>query len=216
MLETYKQFAKMKRADEVLLHRAGSNHKHPLFGKERLMASAIVRECAEKSNLEIDLGRGRFAIIDAADLPLVANKGWNVQVTHTGHVYAISREKYAVRMHRLILNAPRDSMVDHINGNSLDNRRANLRLCNGAENQRNQIRIRGETSRFKGVCLKGGSGGKFRAAIRVDGRAKWLGLFEREEDAARAYDAAARKHYGEFAKTNVDLGLLPEEQPHGK
>ncbi len=105
-------------------------------------------------------------------------------------------------MHRLITRAPKGKVVDHENGDGLDNRRANLRVCDHRQNRRNHQRPRkGGASRFHGVGWWKRDQ-KWRAKISVDGRTIHLGYFADEEDAARAYDQAAREHFGEYASTN--------------
>lgn len=92
--------------------------------------------------------------------------------------------------------------VDHINGNPLDNRRCNLRLCTDAENLRNQrIRRVPKTSRFKGVS-QSKNHNRWRASIFKDYKRVHLGYFDTPEQAARAYDAAAVELHGNFARTN--------------
>ena len=99
--------------------------------------------------------------------------------------------------------------VDHINGDASDNRRCNLRICDHHGNMRNQSKASG-SSRFKGVYASS-TKGKWCAGVRVteQGKARnvYLGTFAVEEDAARAYDARVKELFGEFAKTNADLGL---------
>lgn len=93
-------------------------------------------------------------------------------------------------------------LVDHRNGDTLDNRRTNLRICTRLDNARNQRKIRG-VSRFKGVGLHRG---KWLARIRgPESKVVHLGYFASERDAALAYDRAARQYHGEFACTNADL-----------
>lgn len=141
------------------------------------------------------------ALIDEQDVPLVAAHPWRLKPSGDTH-YAVARR---VRMHRLILGAPDGIEVDHANGDGLDNRRSNLRLATRSQQMRNR-RPWGR-SRFKGVSwhVK-----KWQAKICVSGRDIALGLFEDEVEAARAYDRAALQHFGQFAKTNAMLGLLPE------
>ncbi len=102
--------------------------------------------------------------------------------------------------------------VDHINGDTSDNRRCNLRICDHHGNMRNQSKVSG-ASQFKGVYASS-TKGKWRAGVRVteEGRAinVYLGTFAVEEDAARAYDARVKELFGEFAKTNADLGLYEQ------
>ena len=102
-------------------------------------------------------------------------------------------------MHRHILSAPAHLTVDHINRNRLDNRRCNLRLCTVAENNCNRFVVLSPTSRFKGVTRRDNL---WVASIHPSGNRLRLGSFAVEEDAARAYDVAAKKFYGEFACCN--------------
>ena len=111
-----------------------------------------------------------------------------------------------VHMHRIIMAVLHDPSihVDHINGDSLDNRDGNLRICTGAQNAKNRRNQRNSVSGYKGVGLKN-CGGKYRywcARITVDGKTISLGFFPDKEAAARAYDAAAIKYHGEFACLN--------------
>jgi hypothetical protein len=140
---------------------------------------------------------GRCAIVDIEDTAKVLGHGW--QVHKSGHVRCTTTRGTAVYMHRLILDVPRGWSTDHINGNPLDNRKANLRVCTHAENMRNQRRHRDSKSGYKGVVL---SKGRWSASITVSGRQKHLGRFDTSEEAARAYDAAARELHGAFARLN--------------
>jgi hypothetical protein len=99
--------------------------------------------------------------------------------------------------------------ADHIDGNGLNNTRANLRLCSHSENIRNQrLRVSDvKRSRFKGVTFYPDTG-RWKAVIHHNKVRYSLGIFEIEEEAARAYDAAARERFGEFARTNEDMGLF--------
>jgi len=105
-------------------------------------------------------------------------------------------------MHRLILDVPDGLQVDHIDGDGLNNRRSNIRMCTAAQNRQNS-RIQTmrlgipTTSRFKGVSRNYG-----KWAVHING--KWVGRYNDEVSAAKAYDAAARQAFGEFAKTNFD------------
>lgn len=103
------------------------------------------------------------------------------------------------KMHRLILGSTADEEVDHINGDGLDNRLANLRLCTKRQNNYNRSKASNNTSGYKGVSI---SGNKFRAYYSIDGIHKHIGLFETAERAALAYDMKVKIAYGEFAKFN--------------
>jgi hypothetical protein len=143
----------------------------------------------------VELTRGYHAIIDAADADAVGRHKWCADVIG-GRPYAASRiNGKNTRLHRFLMGNPA-GVVDHINGDALDNRRANLRVCTIKENVRNQARKDG---RLKGVTR---SKGKWTARLMVDGRNLYLGLYGSPEAAAQAYDAAARQHFGEYARCN--------------
>lgn len=143
---------------------------------------------------KIPVGHGQFAIVDDEDFELVSKYRWNAKGTYG---YAVTN----LRMHRLIMNAPAGMFVDHINGDTLDNRRCNLRICTNAENQQNTA-SRGGTSRYKGVSFNKKSG-KWKAAFLANGKCYYLGLWESEEDAARAVDKKRREVCGTFASKNL-------------
>lgn len=110
-------------------------------------------------------------------------------------------KRIRVRMHREVMNAPDGVDVDHINGDKLDNRRENLRLCNKSQNMSNRGKQLNNTTGFKGVFTSQRSP-KFRAQIRVNRQSIHLGLFADPKDAAIAYNVAAVKYFGKFASLN--------------
>jgi hypothetical protein len=99
------------------------------------------------------------------------------------------------------MNEPAGLLVDHRNGIGLDNRRANLRLATNSQNGCNKPKKKNTSSQFIGVSFHK-KAGKWACFIRNKGRRTWLGSFESEIDAARAYDEAAKKYHGEFARLN--------------
>jgi hypothetical protein len=148
----------------------------------------------------IPLGGGQVAIVDAADFAWLNRYKWRA-FGKSGGFYAVCRiGQKMVFMHRLIKNPPPGKVVDHANGNRQDNRRCNLRNCTAGENARNNRKGRG-ASRFKGVSYNRRLG-KWGARICREGRTRHLGWFDNEIDAAEAYDRAARKYFGEFARLN--------------
>jgi hypothetical protein len=103
------------------------------------------------------------------------------------------------RLHRLIINAPDGLLVDHKFGNSLDNRRANLRLATRRQNRCNSRKKVGCTSKFRGVSKRGK---KWGARLNYNGKRVFYKSFDSEIEAAKAYDEAAKKYHGEFARLN--------------
>ena len=91
--------------------------------------------------------------------------------------------------------------VDHINGNPLDNRKSNLRICTNAENQRNRGVNKNNTSGYKGVCWAK-QNKKWKARIKHNGKLIHLGYYKDKEEAARAYDKKAKELHGEYAYLN--------------
>lgn len=136
-------------------------------------------------------------LVDPCDLWLLTEYAWRIVVRH-GKPYVTGTS--GRHLHRMIMNAPSGVEVDHINGDTLDNRRCNLRLCTHAENQYNQ-RSHGGSSKFKGVSWDKQSQ-KWHAYINKEYGRVNLGLFDDEEGAAFAYDVAARILFGEFARLN--------------
>lgn len=155
------------------------------------------------TTIEIPLSRGLVALIDEADAPAITGLRWHaVARRRTFYAVAETRPAAGVRkgiyMHRLVIAST--TMVDHINGNGLDNRRVNLRAATNAENQWNRIKTTG-ASKYKGVRLHKASG-LWNPRIRVNNRVHSLGYHRTEEAAALAYDDAARRLHGEFALVN--------------
>lgn len=151
---------------------------------------------------QIPLSNGRdFAVVSDEEFSVLSAFRWH---RHTAG-YAYRAVKKAGKqtnylMHRDVLGAKSGQIVDHINGDPLDNRRQNLRFATHSQNCMNAAAIR-KTSDFRGVswhsCRK-----KWRAVIKRDGRAKHIGYFASETQAAAAYDRAAAVMHGEFARTN--------------
>ncbi|MBM3536051.1 MAG: endonuclease [Alphaproteobacteria bacterium] len=143
-----------------------------------------------------------FTIVDGEDFEVLNQVPWCVLRSRDG------RRQYAMRrsdnrhlfMHRVITGAPKGLDVDHINGNGLDNRRANLRICTRSQNLQNKPRRPG-TSRFKGVSWNVRDH-VWYAYVNVNKSVVSLGSFQDEVEAARTYDAAALKHFGPQARLN--------------
>lgn len=156
--------------------------------------------------IEIPLTQGQVALIDDEDYKLVSQYKWHARWDkHTKSYYAATNVKKedggrtTLKMHRLIMNAEKGKQVDHINHNTLDNRKENLRLCTNSQNQHNQGKRINNTSGLKGISWYKRDE-KWRARIELNGRAIHLGYFATKEDAYEAYCKAALELHGEFAK----------------
>jgi hypothetical protein len=136
------------------------------------------------------------AIVDAEDWATLMTLPWHLCGGYAGHMFARRpATPFLLHMHRLLITPRSGCQIDHINGNRLDNRRANLRLCTLQQNQWNRGSYR--PGRKKGVTLDIRSG-RWRARLQHDGRMTSLGHFETEAEAKAVYDAEARKLRGEF------------------
>lgn len=142
-------------------------------------------------------------LVDEQDLVWLATYPW--RVSFHGYAYRQDPDRGYVRMHREIMGCRNRSVyVDHVNGNRLDNRRANLRLATPQQNSANNgakrlYAGRERISQFKGVSFRRG---RWRLNIKLPDGTRVDRLFEQELDAARAYDELALAHYGEFARLN--------------
>lgn len=161
---------------------------------------------------EILLTRGYVSLVDDEDYDALCGFRWSVSLRKGGilpyaqRVERIEGKTRGVYMHRQIMNAPKGKDIDHINHNTLDNRRVNLRICSRSENTSNSIqRAKG----YRGV-YKNGSG--WMARLQVRGRDIYIGTFRDAKDAASAYDDVARSHHGKFAITNFQLHPIPQKE----
>ncbi len=149
----------------------------------------------------VELSNGQCALIDDRLSGSVGCWLWTASVNKYG-TYAIRVERgKVVYLHRWIVGAGPGDIVDHMNGDRLDCRVANLRLCTNSQNQQNR-RKRGtprSTSRFKGVYW---DGARWVARVHLNGQSIHVGRFTSEEAAARAYDSKAAAVFGEFAHIN--------------
>jgi hypothetical protein len=148
---------------------------------------------------------GYDILIDDEDFEKVNAYKWHCNETigrksiyfaHTG-----PRPKHEdIKLHRFIMNAPNGTEVDHVNCNTLDNRKVNLRLCSHQENSNNRLIHQNNKCGFKGVHYDTDRK-KYRAQIQNEGKKRYLGLFDTPEEAHKAYCDASKKYHGEFGRT---------------
>lgn len=152
---------------------------------------------------EIPLTKGKVALVDDDDFAAFGEFSWSY--SSAGYavrsVYPESfRRPKTETLHRVIMSAPPGLVVDHINGDRLDNRRENMRVCTIAQNCRNS---RGRANRiepYKGISRL--SSGRWKATVFCDGTGYYLGVYDTPEEAGRAYDRKATELFGEFAGLN--------------
>lgn len=150
----------------------------------------------EENYLRCIMKNGTSFIFDQKDIELVKSHSWSIA---RGYVRTSVNGK-SVYLHQMIMNEI-STEVDHKNGNPLDNRRSNLRIANHCENNQNKGLRADNTTGYKGVCYDNKSR-KFVAYINAYGKRTYLGYFEDKKMAAKAYDNAAIKLHGEYARPN--------------
>jgi len=142
-------------------------------------------------------------LVDEEDYEYLNQFKWHL---HSGG-YVNRNQKYKVKpqktyMHREIMGLPEGKSIDHINGNKLDNRKSNLRIVTKSQNMRNQKKSSNRTSIYKGVSQILNRSKKWQAKIKFGGKTYRIGEYFTEQEAALAYNQAAIKHFGEYAKLN--------------
>lgn len=158
------------------------------------------RKRGDKLSNSIILSSGRVCLVDVDDYEWISKTKWSDDSSG----YAIRRTRgrnSTEKMHRLIMKAGPEDVVDHVNGNPSDNRKENLRLTCYKGNARNSRISSTNTSGYKGVSFRKDRG-KYRAYISVNKKQISLGMFECPEEAAKKYNEAALKYFGEFAHIN--------------
>ncbi len=154
------------------------------------------------------------ALVDDSDYDKLTCHPW--RLCDTGRHHCAIRAQWKnkkvkmIIMAREIMDCPMGMMVDHKNHNQLDNRRSNLRICTNQQNQANSFSQKGGTSKYKGVSYNTRRN-HWVSVICCNGKVTYLGSFEKEEDAARAYDKKALEVFGEYAHLNLQSNGLALE-----
>jgi len=156
----------------------------------------------KKIRLKRKDGNDYFTIIDDGDYKLISEYKWHANINdYKTYAYAYNPgTPTTIYMHRLIMDATNGQMIDHINGNGLDNRKENLRLCTNSQNQANRGANKNSQSGLKGLRFRYG---KWQARIKFNRKEIHLGAFSSKTEAAKAYEEKAVEFFGEYAKTNL-------------
>lgn len=161
---------------------------------------------------EIQLTKGKVAIVDHQDFETISKYKWHAN--KRGDLWYASAyiNKKITKMHRLIMDCKLfdKQIVDHIDGNGLNNQRINLRICTHSDNMKNRCSSKNGTSKYLGVCFYLKTSGKgniakyptYRAELQKNGKRMFVKDFKDEIEAAKAYNEAAIKYHGEFARLN--------------
>ncbi|MGA2679201.1 MAG: HNH endonuclease [Sedimentisphaerales bacterium] len=161
----------------------------------------------------IYLGEDKWTLLDVKDYYRLLIFKWIIYGNGT-NLYAVRHQLIepnktkTVYMHREIMNPPAGLVVDHRNCDGLDNRKDNLRFATHAQNTRNRRKKKNGSSQFLGVYFNKEKS-TWDSQLRHNEKRIWVGRFKTEIDAARAYDAAARKYHGEFARLNFPEAATP-------
>lgn len=148
----------------------------------------------------VTLKNGRQFQIDEDDWDSVKHIKWNIHLMRKGYKYVYTFQKTdksrkMIYLHRMLMNCKNPMFVDHINGDTLDNRKSNLRVLTNRQNQWNQKRVRGFVP-YKGVTFENGA---YRSRIRINGKKKSLGRFKTAIEASNAYNQASLELHGSYS-----------------
>jgi hypothetical protein len=162
----------------------------------------FLKDCTVK---KIKLTQGKVALVDDEDFKELSRFKWQILkcgkflIARRGCSCPITKNRYTILMHRQITSCPQDLFVDHINHNSLDNRKCNLRICTRQQNNSNRVIQKNKTG-IKGVETR--ESGRYRARIRFNKKGITIGHFDTLVEAINAYNNKAIELFGEFAYLN--------------
>lgn len=152
--------------------------------------------------VKIYLRNGYYCTIDKEDIDKIKGIHWLLNIQNGNNVYVQCNVSGKRHMHRVIMELEDPNLqIDHINGNGLDNRKSNLRICTKEQNAKNIRFNKRNTSGFKGVHYRKDTN-NWQARIKASSKNISLGSYLTSEEAAKAYDRAALQYHGEFANTN--------------
>jgi hypothetical protein len=150
---------------------------------------------------KIKLTQNKYTLVDDEDYDYLNQWNWHC----SNNNYAVRTDnklKKTIYMHRVIINSPDKLSTDHINGNGLDNRKENLRVCTQTQNNGNRKLNKNSTSGIKGISWNK-INKKWKARISTKGKRKHLGYFKNKNDAKKAYTKVAKNYFGEFYSDGV-------------
>jgi hypothetical protein len=177
----------------------------PMARPQQLKEGRAGRLCECGEHAFARLTEGFVVFVSPEDVCILMDRHWEAFRPVRGGRYAMWQR---VRMHRVIMRCSASEIVDHIDGDGLNNRRSNLRLVTHSENCRNRRPKIRKTCPYKGVRERPNG---FSAEIAFQETRRYLGQFETALEAAAAYDAAAIEMHGPFARTNAMLGLMSQQ-----
>ena len=161
----------------------------------------------------IPSANGQFALVDTSDVDHLACFCWTAAWSDNTQSFYFHRQvgKSTLKMHRVITNASRGNLVDHINGNTADNRRANLRIVTYSQNAQNRRIATTIESGAVGVYWRGDRS-RWRAGVQGRGRQIWLGHYVNKSDAVAAAKFARRTIHKEFTREDyIDISKVPQK-----
>ena len=152
----------------------------------------------------IPLSQGKVALIDEADFNRVNKYKWYFNNGYVMHAEYFGKKVKMYLLHRFIMNTPKGMDTDHKNGDKLDNRQENLRICNRSENNQNRLKVSTASSVYKGVSWNKKMK-KWKSQVKLNKKPYYIGSFVKEIHAAMAYDMFAKDLHGEFAQLNFKI-----------